>query len=119
MVYFVGVIPLILLAVARRNLKETRRFAEQVDDSVKNRPFGHIFRTPYRSRVLLLALLWALGYIGASPALFFWKDFAVNERELTDGQVGIALAIAAVASLLLIFGREDLRSVGRKPGLRW
>jgi hypothetical protein len=58
-VYFVGVIPLLLLAWARRGLRETRRFSEQVAPEIRarGRAFTAILRGPYAGQVLSPVLL--------------------------------------------------------------
>jgi putative MFS transporter len=72
---------------------------------------------PYRGRVLLMGLLWALTYLGMSNAVTFWKDFAVNQRGYTDGQVGMALTIAAVVSMPMVFASGKLLDIaGRRIG---
>ena len=130
-VYFMGVIPLVLLAYARRGLRETERFAALTESEgwapPPNRglspgvgaPRGltAIWRTPYRRRVVQLALIWGLTYMCTQCAVFFWKEFAVAERGLTDGQVGASIAIASLVSLPLVFlvGRL-LDGWGRRPG---
>src|SRR5439155_19240373 len=73
-VYFGGIVPLLLLAYARRGLKETARFSAlagaaggQDGGSAGRRVGGsaddprrlmEIWRTPYRARVIQLALIW-------------------------------------------------------------
>lgn len=118
-VYLVGVAPLVLVAVARRSLRETRRFEEQAKlDSVRRRrPLTHIFRTPYRKRLLQLSLIWALTYMCNNTAIAFWKDFAVNERGLSDGQVGASITVAALVSMpLILYSGRLLDRFGRRPG---
>ena len=102
-VYFVGVIPLLLLAYARRNLKETRRFEDHVDQGGRPHGLTDILRSPYRTRVFQVALVWALTYACSISAVVFWKEFAVGERGFTDGQVGTAVALASAVSLPFIF----------------
>ena len=114
MVYLVGVVPLILVAFARRSLKETRRF--QQSDASERVGLMELLQGPYRGRVLLMGLLWALTYLGMSNAVTFWKDFAVNQRGYTDGEVGMALTIAAVVSMPLVFASGKLLDV---IGRRW
>jgi MFS transporter, putative metabolite:H+ symporter len=115
-VYFVGIVPLLILAFARRNLKETRRFTEQAKNTGR-RPLTHIFSTPYRRRVLELALIWFVTYICTQNAVTFWKEFAVAERGFTDAMVGTAIGIAAVVSLPLVFMAGKLLDViGRRRG---
>ncbi len=113
--YLVGAGPLIIVAFLRRQLRETARFtAEAVHES---KPLMRIMRGPYRNRVLQLALIWTITYIATQNAITFWKEFAVSERGFTDGQVGAALTIAALASMPLVFMAGKLLDVvGRRIG---
>ncbi|MSR06108.1 MAG: MFS transporter [Gemmatimonadetes bacterium] len=101
-VYFVGIVPLLLLAYARRGLRETARFEAMAAGGAGRRLFA-IWHTPYRRRVIQMALIWGFTYICTQNAVFFWKEFAVSERGLTDGQVGLAIAIASLVSLPMVF----------------
>jgi putative MFS transporter len=115
-VYFVGAVPLVLVAYARRNLRETRRFAEQAPRE-KALPLGYILTTPYRRRMLELGAIWFLTYICTQNSVTFWKQFALAERGMTDGDVGRAIAIAAVVSMPLVFLVGKLIDVaGRRRG---
>ncbi|WP_437298495.1 MFS transporter [Sorangium sp. So ce426] len=118
-VYLVGGIPLVLIAVARRGLRETARF-EQVAAERKGEgtpPFTRILRTPYRKRMLQLALIWGLTYVCTQNAVTFWKTFALRERGLSDGEVGGSITFAALASMPLIFASGKLLDVvGRRKG---
>ena len=117
-VYFVGAIPLLLMAFARRSLKETRRFSEQVANRTgEPRPFTRILKPPWRGRMLQLALIWGLTYMCSTTAITFWKEHAVGERGMTDAQVGGNVSIAAVIAMPLAFGAGKLIDrVGRRAG---
>jgi MFS transporter, putative metabolite:H+ symporter len=117
-VYFVGAIPLLVVAFYRRQLRETGRFTAEAakvrsaDDSI-----FLIFRTGYRRRLLQVALIWALTYACTQNAQIFWKEFVLAERGWTDGQVGTAMSLAAVISLPLVFLSGKLLDVaGRRAG---
>jgi putative MFS transporter len=116
-VYLVGVAPLFILAYARRNLRETKRFIEQVDRRSAPRSLFHILRSPYRTRVLEMGLIWFLTYACSNTAISFWKDFAVNDRGYTDAEVGITMTLAALVSLpLIFFAGKLLDLIGRRRG---
>lgn len=119
MVYFVGIVPLILLAYARRNLRETQRFLTEVapEQRKRRRPFAFIWHSRYRKRMLQLAVIWGVNYLCSQNAVQFWKDFAVHERGLTDGQAGLATVVAALVSMPMIFAVGPLIDwIGRKRG---
>ncbi len=114
-VYFVGVIPLVIVAFARRSLSETQRFLQAGEQGAK-RPLLHVFRTPHRRRIYELGAIWFMAYMGSQSTVTFWKDFAVNERGFTDGQVAGAITLAAVAALPMVFAVPKLLDAfGRKP----
>jgi MFS transporter, putative metabolite:H+ symporter len=115
-VFLVGIVPLLLLAYARRGLRETERFAAHAAAGVPRRALRDILRSAHRGRILQLALIWALLFMCAQNAVFFWKEFAVAERGFSDREVGSAFAIAAIVSLppLFLVGRA-LDAWGRRP----
>jgi len=117
-VYLVGTVPLVIIAFARRNLRETERFArDAADGGPRDSSFGRILRTPYRGRVLQMAAIWALTLFCTQNAVTFWKEFAMAERGMDDAQIGRALAIASIASLpLLFFVGKALDVLGRRIG---
>jgi len=117
-VYFIGVAPIALLFYAMRGLRETERFTEIRRTGL---PASHslleIMRSPYRTRVLQMALIWGLTYLSTNTALLFWKEFAVGERGFSDADVGQAVVIASVVALPFVFGVGKLLDViGRKRG---
>jgi putative MFS transporter len=118
MVYFVGIIPLLLLAYARRNLRETRRFEEHAASGTRERAsLFAVWRTPHKRRVLQLAVIWGLTYLCTQNAVTFFKDFAVTERGWSDGDVGASVTIAALVSMPLVFAVGPLMDrIGRRLG---
>ena len=117
-VYFVGAVPLLLMAVARRSIRETRRFSEHAAArGSAPRPFTRILKPPYLGRMLLLALLWALTYACTNASITFWKEHAVGERGMADTAAGTSIAIAAVAAMPLAFASGKLLDrFGRRVG---
>ena len=71
----------------------------------------------YRKRLLQISLVWALTYMCTQNAVMFWKEFALDERGWTDGQVGMSISIAAVLAMPLVFLSGKLLDViGRRRG---
>lgn len=116
-VYLVGAVPLVLLAFARRGLRETRRFEAEPRGVVKPLISFEIFKTPARSRVLRLGAIWALTYVCTQNAITFWKEFAVSERGLDSAAVGASITFGAILSMpAIFFAGRLLDRVGRRRG---
>jgi putative MFS transporter len=112
--YLAGILPLVIVMYARRNLQETRRF-EQVDATERKSSLLAIWKTGYRNRLLWLGLIWMLVFVGHGTALVFWKKFAVSERGLSDAQVGSSLALASLVALPLTFAAgKIIDQLGRR-----
>lgn len=116
-VYFVGTVPLVLLAIARRGVRETARFASLPAGERKPPSLTRIFSTPYRRRMLQLALIWGLTYLCTQTAITFFKSRAVDELHRTEEEVGGIIAGASVLAMPLVFlvGRL-LDRIGRRRG---
>jgi putative MFS transporter len=116
-VYIIGVLPLLLLMYARRGLKETERFANRSPQAPLDPPLFELLRGPHRRRVLELGAIWFLSYICTNNAVTFWKEFALAERGLSHGQIGLIMTVAALVSMpLIFFAGRMLDVIGRKRG---
>jgi putative MFS transporter len=116
-IYLVGTLPLLLMMVLRRQVKETHRFEELKQKGLKKLDLVRVFRTPYWRRIPLLASIWALTYLNTYLMVTYWKEFAVAERGFDDKQVSLAVMIAALGSLPLVFmSGKLLDTLGRKRG---
>ncbi len=115
-VYVVGAVPLVIMAFARRNLRETSRF-EAAGAKRAPQPLTALLHGPWRHRVLVVALCWFLTYFCTQTSITFWKEFAIAERGFTESAVGSTIALAAVISMPMIFGVGRLLDlVGRRKG---
>jgi putative MFS transporter len=124
-VYLAGAIPLVLMAFARRSLRETRRFdavkaARAAGTQTPNRSFADfvaVLKGEHRTTVFKMAVLWALTYTCSQNAITFWKQHALLERHYSDAQVGAVVAQAAVFSIPLVFlAGKILDVLGRRRG---
>lgn len=115
-VYFASLLPLVLIAYARRGLRETRVFVEQGERGRTPPALLRIWKTPHRRRVLELGTIWFVSYVATQNTVTFWKDFAITERGFTDAQVGASVSIAAVVAMPLVFLVGKMLDVwGRRP----
>jgi len=117
-VYFVGVLPLLLLAFSRRNLRETQAFEEaRASGGMKQQKVLGILETPQRKIVLQLGLIWFLTYLCANTAVTFWKEHMVSDLGWSAGDVARSLTFAALVSMPFVFltGRL-LDAIGRRGG---
>jgi putative MFS transporter len=113
--YFIGIAPLLLTIFLRRGLRETMRFraltAARAREGIAR---GHLLSKiresireiagPYRSRLIVVAILWnSIGFIGG-PTITFFSLYARREHNWSAAQVGVAVIIAylmgSVGSLL-------------------
>ncbi len=118
-VFIAGAVPLMIVAYARRGLKETRRFEEAraKGTSIEQGDLVAVLKTTHLKRILQMAVIWFLSYVCTQNAITFWKDFAMSERGYTDKQVGAAITVAALASMPLVFFAGRLLDViGRRRG---
>jgi len=103
--YLLGIVPLLLTAFLRRGLRETMRFqameaarklAGAARESLmpKLRSAVAEFAGPYRSRLILIAILWnSIGVVGG-PMITFFSLLAIRDHHWTTGQVSLAIIIA-------------------------
>ncbi|HYL58412.1 MAG TPA: MFS transporter [Candidatus Acidoferrales bacterium] len=109
--YFIGILPLLMVAFFRRGIRETLRY-EHLRRQRTNSPApdaGAVaalrlafdaFRGPYRERLVLVALLWnCVGLVGA-PAVTFFSLYAKRDHHWTSTDIGHAVVIAYVIGTL-------------------
>ena len=117
MVFLVGVVPGLVLTLARRGLPETRRFTEMVSKGAVVQDVMRPWRQGFGRRIVQLALMWSLTYMCTQSAVHFWKEFVVRERGFTDGMVAGSLTVAAIGSMPFVFMSGRLIDIlGRKIG---
>jgi putative MFS transporter len=121
-VYFVGTLPLVLLAFGRRSLKESTRFTSLDAKDTASASLFRIWSTPHKKRVLQLALIWGTTYLCTQTAVTFWKEYATaplpaSGPHLNADEVGQIVVFAAVGAMPLVFLVGKLLDlIGRKVG---
>jgi putative MFS transporter len=115
-VYFAGAIPLLLLAWARRGLRETERFQARPKEEHPRSIFA-ILAGPYRRRVLELGAIWFLTYVCTQNVVSLWKDYALGDLGITESNATLVITLGAGVSMPLVFFAGKLFDViGRRPG---
>jgi putative MFS transporter len=114
--YLIGIVPLIVVFFIRRSVRETKRYA-QVRALHPDRPrWKEILGPEYRRNLVLISLLWLFMYCGYTPVLNFYTDYAMTDRGLTTGQVGLIAAIAFTLGLSgYVAAGKLMDKWGRKP----
>jgi putative MFS transporter len=118
--YLVGLIPLVVVAVGRRGLRETRRYeaATQAAGAADLNRSGIFepWKPEFRHNVLAVGLTHFFRYLAVSAGVAWWVYYAEKEAHMSVSLTGLYLAIAGVVGALgfVIAGRLMDR-FGRKP----
>lgn len=119
--YLIGILPLVLVALARRRLRETRRFEAERARAPRDRPRRPVALTqpwaPATRRYLVgagaVSLLWA---VPVSSATTWWAYYAEHERGYSSTLVGLyVLAASTVGTLGYYACGRAMDRWGRRP----
>jgi putative MFS transporter len=121
-IYFIGAMPLLLLAWMRRGLPETQRFAEaQANRTRKHtaadalRPLIGLFAA-FPGRIALMIAMVVPFAMGAASTLALMPTFLQNYHGFTPGAVGAAILGTGIIGMVMAMwvGRHSDR-IGRRP----
>lgn len=121
-IYFIGAVPLLLLAWMRRGLPETQRFAEMQASRTKRRsaseslrPLVNLFAMFPRRIALVIAMVIPFA-AGSASTLALMPTFLQNYHAFTPGAVGAAILGTGIVGMVLAMwvGRHSDR-IGRRP----
>ncbi|HUB69689.1 MAG TPA: MFS transporter [Acidimicrobiales bacterium] len=119
--YLVGVIPLLVVGVARRRLPETAMFEAQrhrrsAGSQPPREPLLGPWLPPYRGRLVLVGLVSLLQTLPTSAAVAWWAYYAERQRGLSTGQVATYVIFAYGAGLFGYYTCGRLMDrYGRRP----
>jgi putative MFS transporter len=105
--YLIGLIPLALIFFFRLGMRETRRFEEVARARGAQswaQSWVHLrvpFQKQYRSRTLLVTLIWNCNHLVTSPATTFWTIHAARNLGYDAAQYGGVVAVGYLAGFLL------------------
>jgi putative MFS transporter len=95
--YVVGLLPLLVLSVYRRRIKETRRFLEVKAGRVAADPEPSMlepWRPRYRRNLVLVGLMHMLRSIPLFGSTAWWAYYAERERGFSTGKVAVYIICA-------------------------
>ena len=115
-----GIVPLIVVGIARRSLRETRRYTAvktvDVDSRLDRTSIGEPWRPEYRQNLIAVGIMHFFRYAALSAAVFWFPYYAQQEVGLSLSLTGLYIAAAGVIGVIgfLVAGRSMDRW-GRKP----
>jgi len=123
--FLLAALPLLVVFVARRRLRESRAFSvmQKTEASRRKYTVGQlalgslaVFRSKARSRALAVGGIAFVQGLASAAAVGWWPYYAEHERHFGTRATGIFLAAAALVSVLgyLACGRMTDK-VGRRP----
>jgi putative MFS transporter len=113
--YFIGLLPLVLIAFLRRNMPETERWQRLQDEAHRKAGLFDIFQPGLRLRFVVLIVLAASATLVAAPMFSFASYRATNTFGWTPAQVSSMMVAGGGLGLSgwFIFGRLA-DTVGRR-----
>jgi putative MFS transporter len=115
--YFIGILPLLLIAYLRRELPETRRWQQaRVERTAERVPLAELMVPAHRAPFLVLVLLAGIASAAGAAAFTFASYRATTTFQWTATQVSTMLILGGSIGLCgwFAFGRLAER-LGRRP----
>lgn len=92
--YLIGIVPALVIGVARRYIKETATFTAARGQLPKREPVRAVFEPPWRRRVLGLGVVNFLVKVPVTAGAGWWVYYAEHERHFSTGLVALFLGVA-------------------------
>lgn len=93
--YLVGLLPLLLVGLLRRRLRETPRWQRARSIRGGRAPsFFAVWRRPHGPYVFWMAVIWMLAYAPYTAFQLFWVHHVMNSRGWDERMVSRAMAVA-------------------------
>jgi MFS family permease len=119
--YVVGVIPLIAVAVWRRQMRETPMYREVHTASVRagrhdDTNLFEPWRPQFRRNVLAVGLMHFFRFAAISSGAFWWPYYAQTEAGMSLSLTGLYLGIAGLTGAVgFIVAGRSMERFGRRP----
>jgi putative MFS transporter len=118
--YLVGIVPLIIVFIARRGMLETERYsavrASAASATLDHTSLWEPWRAGYRRNLMAVGLMHFFRFAAVSAAAFWWPYYAQQEVGMSLSLSGLYLAVAGILGVagFIVAGRLMDRW-GRRP----
>ena len=115
--YLIGLLPLVMLSIFRRRVRETRRFEEErVRGRTSKLSFWEPWKRPYRRMLLTVGIIHLGRSFPLQASTAWWAFYAESERGFTSAEIGFYIIFAYGLGVLgyVVCGRLMERT-GRRP----
>jgi MFS family permease len=118
--YLVGLIPLVVVAILRRRMRETTRYvavrAADTAGVLNHTSLLEPWRPEYRRNLLAVGLLHFFRFVVIAAAVFWWPYYAQQEVGMSVSLSGLYLAVAGIVGAAgFIVGGRLMDRWGRRP----
>jgi putative MFS transporter len=118
--YVVGLVPLVLVFMARRGMLETERYAavrtSEAASTLDNRSLSEPWRPSYRRNIMSVGLMHFFRFVALSAGVFWWPYYAQQEVGMSLSLSGLYLAVAGIVGAVgFIVGGRLMDRWGRRP----
>jgi MFS transporter, putative metabolite:H+ symporter len=118
--FVVGLVPLVLIAIARRGMHETERYegmrADPSSTELDHSSLREAWRPAFRADVVAVGLVTFFRFAAVAAGAFWWAYYAQAEVGLSVSTSGLYLAAAGVVGAIgFVVAGKLMDRFGRKP----
>ena len=118
--YLLGIVPLVLVFIGRRNMLETERYASvrrsEAGGRLDHTSIWEPWKRSYRANVLAIGLMHFFRYAAVAAGVFWWPFYAQQEVGMSLQVTGLYLGVAGILGAVgFITAGRLMDRLGRRP----